>query len=213
MNLIVDFPQCHSHRNTPSPRVSFADNLEINIIENLSLKYKDDVWFTQREIKSFTYQTIMTLRSMSSILNMTVAQYAEMNVHDTSAFMGLENYLSKDTTEKIRYRRDAIRKAVLLEQQRQLDLCIHDPEAISILSSQVSELSRKRAHIIGLLHAEKRKTEPLDDDSTYVFVPACQAAPPRRLNKFHLSCREEKMQLSSCFDDMARVHLRIKIGG
>eukprot|EP00579_Thalassiosira_antarctica_P022904 CAMPEP_0201990248 /NCGR_PEP_ID=MMETSP0904-20121228/93276_1 /ASSEMBLY_ACC=CAM_ASM_000553 /TAXON_ID=420261 /ORGANISM="Thalassiosira antarctica, Strain CCMP982" /LENGTH=240 /DNA_ID=CAMNT_0048544505 /DNA_START=58 /DNA_END=780 /DNA_ORIENTATION=- len=182
MDLIVDFPPCHSSRNMPSPRVSFADHLEINIIENLSQEFKDDVWFTQREIKSFTYQVIMTLRIISSTLNMTVAQYAEMNVHDTSAFMGLENYLSKDTTENIRYGRDAIRKAVLLEQHRQLDLCIHDPDAISLISERVSELSRKRAHIIGLLHAEKRKTEPLDHDRTYNFVPACQSTPPRKLD-------------------------------
>ena len=155
MDLIVDFPQYHSHRNTPSPRVSFADHVEINIIENLSLKYKDDVWFTQREIKSFTYQTIMTLRSMSSILNMTVAQYAEMNVHDTSAFMGLENYLSKDTTQEIGHRREEIRRAILLEQQRQLDIGIDDPEAISIISEALSVKSRLRARMIGLLHADE----------------------------------------------------------
>mmetsp|Transcript_32799 Transcript_32799/g.59186 ORF Transcript_32799/g.59186 Transcript_32799/m.59186 type:complete len:158 (-) Transcript_32799:181-654(-) len=155
MDLIVDFPPCHSSRNMPSPRVSFADHLEINIIENLSQEFKDDVWFTQREIKSFTYQVIMTLRIISSTLNMTVAQYAEMNVHDTSAFMGLENYLSKDTTQEIGHRRGSIRRAVLLEQQCQLDIGIDDPEAISIISKALSEKSRLRARMIGLLHDDE----------------------------------------------------------
>ena len=63
-----------------------------------------------------------------------------------------------------------------------MDLCIHDPEAISLIFARVPELSRKHgANIIGVMHVEKRKTEPLDD-STYTFVPICQAALPRKLD-------------------------------
>ena len=154
MDLIVDFPRCHSPRISPPPRVSFADNLEMITIENLSFKHKDDLWFSSQEMNSFKHQIKMTLKSILSI-NMTIAQYAELNIQDTSAFMGLENYLSKDTTQEIGRRRGEIRRAILLEQQRQLDIGIDDPEAISILSEALSEKSRLRARMIGLLHDDK----------------------------------------------------------
>ena len=134
--------------------MSFANHLEMITIENLSLKHKDDLWFSSQEMNSFKHHTIMTLKSILSI-NTTVAQYAELNIQETSAFMGLENYLSKDTTQGIGHRRGSIRRAVLLEQQRQLDIGIDDPEAMSIISKVLSEKSRLRARMIGLLHDDE----------------------------------------------------------
>eukprot|EP01083_Nonionella_stella_P099836 280855_1 len=169
-DLIVDFPSrqaFHSsseqQQQSPSPptssssrlQVSFSGDVDITFIQNLSYDHKSDLWFTNREMKSFKYQTALILRSISSF-DMTVAQFAEMNAQDTSAFLGLENYLSDTTSEKIKHRRNAICKGVLLEQKRQREAGICDPEAISMLSEAVSELSRRRAHIIGLLHMEKR---------------------------------------------------------
>ena len=123
-------------------------------IENLSLKHKDDLWFSSQDMNSFKHQTKMILKGILSI-NMSVAQYAELKIQETSAFMGLENYLSKETTQEIKHRRRAIHRAVLLEQQCQLDIGIDDPEAISIISEALSEKSRLRARMIGLLHDDK----------------------------------------------------------
>ena len=86
---------------------------------------------------------------------MTFAQYAEHNIQETSAFMGLENHLSKDTIQEKRHRIGATLRAVILEQQRQLDIGIDDPEAISIISQALSDKSRLRARMIGLLHDDK----------------------------------------------------------
>eukprot|EP00584_Thalassiosira_punctigera_P017769 CAMPEP_0172561144 /NCGR_PEP_ID=MMETSP1067-20121228/91757_1 /TAXON_ID=265564 ORGANISM="Thalassiosira punctigera, Strain Tpunct2005C2" /NCGR_SAMPLE_ID=MMETSP1067 /ASSEMBLY_ACC=CAM_ASM_000444 /LENGTH=85 /DNA_ID=CAMNT_0013351125 /DNA_START=159 /DNA_END=416 /DNA_ORIENTATION=+ len=84
-----------------------------------------------------------------------MAEYAEMNTHDTSAFMGLENYLSPDRPHEVKLRRRSIWNAVLSEQQRQVDADIEDPKAISKVAESFSDLSRKRARIIGLLHSSQ----------------------------------------------------------
>ena len=87
---------------------------------------------------------------------MTMAQYAEFHVEDTSAFMGLESYLTKDALLGIAHRKEAIRVAVLSEQRRQYRSGINDPDALARVSQDVSDLSTKRAQIIGMIHAEKR---------------------------------------------------------
>ena len=96
------------------------------------------------------------LRSIASV-NMTMAEFAEMNVQDTSAFMGLENYLCENSSNEIRYRRDAIRKAVLSEQDRQhyAYRSLSDPDQLANVSRQISYLSVTRSYVIGMMHAEK----------------------------------------------------------
>eukprot|EP00579_Thalassiosira_antarctica_P021681 CAMPEP_0201972422 /NCGR_PEP_ID=MMETSP0904-20121228/41665_1 /ASSEMBLY_ACC=CAM_ASM_000553 /TAXON_ID=420261 /ORGANISM="Thalassiosira antarctica, Strain CCMP982" /LENGTH=87 /DNA_ID=CAMNT_0048522251 /DNA_START=357 /DNA_END=620 /DNA_ORIENTATION=- len=86
---------------------------------------------------------------------MTMAQYAEMNIQDTSAFMGLEKYMSKKTKKEIVYKREALYRTVHSEQQRQFEADIYDPDAMAKISQGWSDWSRKRAEIIGLIHAEK----------------------------------------------------------
>ena len=85
---------------------------------------------------------------------MTVEEYAELNILETSVFMGLKNYLSRDISQEIGYRTGAIIRAVLSEQQRQGDIGIHDPEKISFISEALSEQSRLCASFIGILHAD-----------------------------------------------------------
>ena len=153
MDLIVDFPQHNSPWNMAPPRrVTLATHIEVKYIENLSLKYKADLWFSTQEFESIKSGMARDVRSILSS-GMTVADYAEVNVHDTSAFMGLENYFFQNTRQNIRDRRGAIWKAVLSEQQRQLDVGVHDPESMAAIAEAASEKSRKRARIIGLLHA------------------------------------------------------------
>ena len=153
-NLIVDFPHKPQHHSSPNAqRVSFADNAEIVFIENLSYKYKADLWFTAREMKSFKSQTVSLLINIKT--NMNMAQYAEMNIQDTSVFMGLEKFMSKKTPKEIVYKRDALYRTVHSEQQRQFEAGIYDPDIMSKISLGWSDWSRKRAQLIGLIHAEK----------------------------------------------------------
>ena len=153
--LIVDFPH-QIHGSSPNtPRVSFSDHIEGKIVENLSHKHKTDLWFTHDEMKSFKTQTVFLLRSIKAN-RMTMSQYANMNIQDTSVFMGLERYLSEKTSKDILYKRKAICRAVSSEQQRQLEAGIYDPDEMASVSQAVSDWCRKRARIAALIHAEKR---------------------------------------------------------
>ncbi len=154
MKLIVEFPHdCSSRQSAGPPRVSFADNIKIKFIENLSIEHKSDFWFTKQEMDSFKIKMGHLLLNITSTMTMT--EYAEMNSHDTSAFMGLENHFSLDRPQEIKHRRRAITNAVLSEQRRQIHTGANDPEAISKVAKLISELSRNRARIIGLLHASE----------------------------------------------------------
>eukprot|EP00581_Thalassiosira_minuscula_P010634 CAMPEP_0183725188 /NCGR_PEP_ID=MMETSP0737-20130205/19681_1 /TAXON_ID=385413 /ORGANISM="Thalassiosira miniscula, Strain CCMP1093" /LENGTH=87 /DNA_ID=CAMNT_0025956047 /DNA_START=170 /DNA_END=433 /DNA_ORIENTATION=+ len=84
---------------------------------------------------------------------MTIAEYAERNIGETEAFMGLEAYLSRDTLRGIQRRRRLVCRAVKLEQQRQRANNIQDPEALANESCLISQKSAHRARIIGLLHS------------------------------------------------------------
>eukprot|EP00585_Thalassiosira_rotula_P003250 CAMPEP_0196137778 /NCGR_PEP_ID=MMETSP0910-20130528/5653_1 /TAXON_ID=49265 /ORGANISM="Thalassiosira rotula, Strain GSO102" /LENGTH=156 /DNA_ID=CAMNT_0041398285 /DNA_START=66 /DNA_END=536 /DNA_ORIENTATION=+ len=153
MVLIVDFPQ---RRPLPTkgkpPRVSFTSHAKVVYIENLSLNHKADLWFLSQEIERFKIQVARLLYSILSS-GASIAQYAEVNARDTSTFMGLENYLTPNTSQNIRSRRRAILRAVLLEQARQLNAGVCDPDAMADIVWSASEKSRKRARVIGLLHA------------------------------------------------------------
>jgi hypothetical protein len=86
---------------------------------------------------------------------MTMAQYAEFHVEDTSAFLGLEHYLTQDAFRGIKHRKEAIRVAILSEQRRQYRSGINDPDALARVSQDVSDLSTRRAGIIGMIHAKE----------------------------------------------------------
>ena len=150
MDLIVDFPQ--ASRIIEETRVSFVDTVEINFVENLSCKqHKDDLWYSKHEMNTFKVQANHMLRTLRAN-KMTMVQYAERHINDTSAFMGLEGYMSATTAREIKYQRQAIRKAVLSEQHRQLITCIYDPDAMTIVSRAASDWSCRRARIIALIH-------------------------------------------------------------
>ena len=148
MDLIVDFPQA-SKRN--EKRVSFVDTVEINFVENLSCKHKDDLWYSKHEMISFPSQAAKVLRTLRAN-KMTMVQYAELHIQETHAFLGLEGYMSVTAACEIKYQRQAIRRAVLSEQKRQLRTGIYDPNAMAIVSQAASDWSCKRARIIALIH-------------------------------------------------------------
>ena len=74
---------------------------------------------------------------------------------DSSTFMGLESYLTSESPQIITERKKTIRRAIIQEQARQLELGIHDPERMALLAKSLSQVSADRARIIGLLHAGK----------------------------------------------------------
>ena len=139
IDLIVNFPQ---HRS----RVSFATQMEVTIVTNLSHEHKTDLWYTDFELKSFKRDAALLLLSIASS-GMTVAQYAEMHVNDTSAFLGIENYLSTATRREVTKRRQAIVDAVLLEQERQQRFGDIDEDKMADISQSCKQC--RRCHLDG----------------------------------------------------------------
>lgn len=163
MDLIVDFPQDSRSSfsvslgtaASDSKRVSFANEMEMKLIDDLSRKYKDDLWFHHEEIHDFKLRTALILSALRRN-NMTMAQYAELNSNETSAFMGLESFLSEDTAHMIKVKRRAILVAVTREQRRQDEAGVHDAVAMAKVSEAVSLWSRTRAQIIALIHDDTK---------------------------------------------------------
>ena len=156
---ILDVPQTPrtlglgTRRPPPtSSRVSFSDRMNVTLVEDLSLKYKTDLWFSRQEMDSFKQQASLLLKSITSN-GMTVAQYADVHVEDTSAFMGLEGHMTPSATCRIRERRRDVGRAVWLEQWRQNEAGIFDPDAMKQASQAITGESFPRARVIAMLHA------------------------------------------------------------
>ena len=150
MDLIVDFPQRSSAQKTTN--VGFKNGIEVKHVKNLAREYKNELWFSRHDMKLFRVENMSALKQIKSRQNMTLAEYAEKNIDDTSQFMGLESYLTDDAPVEISMRRKRLREAILKEQECQIYYGLHDPERMSIVSQEKSEWARMRARIIGLLH-------------------------------------------------------------
>ena len=151
--LIVDFPHASSRnekRESNERRLSF-EGIEINFIEDLSqTKHKDDLWFTNGELKSFKHQFLRFRRAANANSSINSVQ---------------SDLLSAPTPRAVR---QEIRRVVLIEQQRQSRAGICNPETIAKVSAAASDLSRKQARIIALLNNAVRDTtdDETDDEKT-----------------------------------------------
>lgn len=93
----------------------------------------------------------MLKKMMSS--GLTVEDYMEQ---DPTSFLGLENGLSESTFQQIILSRKIIRHSILVEQERQFEVGIYDPDCLANISKARSEWSRKRAEVIAQLHFDGR---------------------------------------------------------
>jgi hypothetical protein len=146
MDLIVNFPQSRA-------RVSFATHTEVITVKNIAIEHKTDLWYTTSELKSFRRDAALLIISIH-YSGMTEDQYAELHVSESSAFLGIENYLSKATTIEVAKRRRAIVDAVLLEQERQYRSGDIDAGIMAVTSEAISGLSTRRARLIARLHSK-----------------------------------------------------------
>ncbi len=153
MGLIVDFPSAEkSGAIDKEKQVQFFDVVQVYTVSNLKANFKGNVWFSREELKLFKARNATTL-SRIRLENKELIHYATNNIKDTSRFMGLENYLTIATLNEVMCRRQLYMKAVLDEQQRQIDGCYYDPNEMMRVSEGFSEWSRMRARIIARLHA------------------------------------------------------------
>ena len=168
MVLLVDFPS--SSRTVqvqalaepalaePSPppecRIRFSQEIEVKFVANLTLDHRCDIWFSSQEMKKFRYQNALLMRHLQSN-NMSLAEYAERHIHDTSCFLGIESYMTRETPPEIMSRRQMLRTAILNEQKRQRVLGVWDQESMSKVSQENSLWARRRAMIIAKIHVDE----------------------------------------------------------
>lgn len=164
--LILDFPQQQHHRrryasSSPSlattttdtekmkkmkKSVSFSELSMMTVTtSNLSYASKSDLWYTQNDIKSFRLDFAHKIHKLK--------QSSKLRRPNSTDIMGFEGYLFNSLVGPMQRRRD-VRIAVLLEQHRQRRLSMYeDPHMLARASQRASKLCRKRAEVIGLIHA------------------------------------------------------------
>ena len=91
---------------------------------------------------------MLQVRAIKSLK--TPSEFAKMN---TEVYMGLENYLGNKRPQSVRLTRGKMYDQVFKEQIRQDQEGIYDPDTMARVSSAVSKPSRRRAQVIGMLHA------------------------------------------------------------
>mmetsp|Transcript_3666 Transcript_3666/g.8118 ORF Transcript_3666/g.8118 Transcript_3666/m.8118 type:complete len:177 (+) Transcript_3666:99-629(+) len=171
-NLIVDFPSrqrvgstttstsshispsSHSPSTLTRPRVSFSEVIRVQTVPKLS-KYQQDLWFTADEIKAFKARPKLMHRALKAN-GLTLAQFAEENIDNTAAFLGLDNFLTEATLHEVISRRKMLFREVLREQRRQMETGAYDADRLATVSEHNSSWSTSRAFIIAKIHSVKR---------------------------------------------------------
>mmetsp|Transcript_38460 Transcript_38460/g.80921 ORF Transcript_38460/g.80921 Transcript_38460/m.80921 type:complete len:198 (+) Transcript_38460:247-840(+) len=148
------FPSIRRHSSSSDQRktrVTFSDDVETYDVKDLRVDYKDELWFSQQEMKTFKRKVLRILKAFEKE-GVTLGQIAMLHVKDSSVFMGLEKHLTDSTSKKIVSRQDALQGAVFSEQRRQREEGIYDPQSLANIAAEHSAFCRRRARIIGLLH-------------------------------------------------------------
>ena len=175
MTLIVDFPQDSTRTSTRTNKknsraVSFASELEIQFITDLTINHKPDLWFSRHDMTRFKFDAAIDVRNIRaerrarsqddySLILLQENAVGEMSEEgaansDTVSFLGLERHLSESTMQNIAMARQQLLRAVFVEQDRQLrEGGVYRAETLASISEAESEWSRQRARLIGLLHA------------------------------------------------------------
>lgn len=167
MDLIVDFPQGYSNigplHQEKEKKVTFANNADLYLIDRIT----EHLWIPAHEKETTKGGVVTLLRSLNRV-GMTLAQYAEWCVtsgEDTSNFMGLEHHFSLEAIRQIRLRRRQVWDAVMMEQRRQNDAGIYDPDEMRCVSFDITEHAQERSFVIGLLHTDNRDEMGLSIES------------------------------------------------
>ena len=170
MSLLVDFPSS-SRQQRSSLRSALRDPAkhragigvvfslvsEAKIVANLSA-LRDELFYTQDEFAAFRHNNRDLVIQRVRASGMTMAEFAERNVTSTEAFMGLEAYLSRSTSNEICLRKAHQLSSVLAEQNRQQrgGEGAVNPDKLAKVSRMTSAWARSNASIKGRLHSECR---------------------------------------------------------
>ena len=135
----------HSNRKQrtmkSSKQVRFADMSQMVVVVNLTEKYKQEVWYTKAEMKSFK---INTRRLAGDMLMNKELHVIEKNI------VGLEKYLSIELFDEFILRREQLMNEVLGEAQRQ-KLYGLDYNRLARSSEKCTVWARERARASALV--------------------------------------------------------------
>ena len=144
-------------------RVTFDDEKpSVESVTNFSCEYnKADIWFTKDEMEGFKTEATRTFQEMKRKSSKTspdshANDLQSQAAQDTTSFLGLESCLTSSTAGQIRRRMKALKRKVMREQRRQRRKGICNPELLASIAENESDWARRRAGIIGLIHAEDR---------------------------------------------------------
>ena len=103
----------------------------------------------------------MRIRPLAALIPLSLAlaaapAFAEENIDNTAAFLGLDNFLTEATLHEVISRRNMLFREVLREQRRQMETGAYDADRLATVSEHNSSWSTSRAFIIAKIHSVKR---------------------------------------------------------
>jgi len=144
---------CSAKITKMTKRVSFSKYSQMVILDNISYTPKviAKLWYSQTDIELFKLQYSYDMHHL-----LTTATINELTCQDSVYFLGLEDCFRVHGCREgysARQHRQDIYAAVLLEQHRQRSLGIDDPQAMADVSLKESDMPRRRAALIAMMHA------------------------------------------------------------
>jgi len=164
-NLVVDFPsRCAVSKKKAKVKkcnaaVSFSTSSQLHIVERID--GASEIWYSVQDYKAMNiaakHAALMVnkqyRRSSSSRQHGRVAADASSSLSMDDRLTGIEHLISPSAIRAIKHRRAECSKAVLREQQRQVETGIYDPDSLAFASHGHSKHASKRARAIGLLQS------------------------------------------------------------
>lgn len=166
-NLVVDFPgRCAVSKKKAKVRnaaVSFSTSSQLHIIERIN--DKSEIWYSVQDYKAMN----IAAKHAALMMNKQYRRSSSSRQHgrvvaDASSssslgmddrLTGIEHLISPSVIRAIKHRRAECSKAVLREQQRQVESGIYDPDSVAFASHSHSKHAAKRARAIGLLQSDR----------------------------------------------------------
>mmetsp|Transcript_5692 Transcript_5692/g.11773 ORF Transcript_5692/g.11773 Transcript_5692/m.11773 type:complete len:202 (-) Transcript_5692:251-856(-) len=146
--------------------VRFAQTIEIHHLQHLgtsipanlaSVEPSSEKWIPQQDLEKFREDVRLDVQRIVLSRNCrSSSDISSSKEDDDLCSFGLEHLLSRDDCNELISRRLETINAVLDEQERQDDLGMWDPQAISFVSFRYSKWARERAQELGEIHYKER---------------------------------------------------------
>ncbi|KAL3788536.1 hypothetical protein HJC23_006574 [Cyclotella cryptica] len=143
--------------NRAMKTVSFSPMSTMAVIEYPSPKEKNATWYSEKELGSFKIVLKSDVAKCSQMLN--ESRFGFLSQDDAVDALGLESFLNRGLTKHIFWMKKVHLHTVLNEQARQRYLSAYSVEELAHSSVISSTWSRKRSHLIAVMHLGCNATE------------------------------------------------------